>query len=87
MPWLTLDSSHLTDSEYSVGTSLAETLADLGDTAATLQVSDLDEHGRVLTTIIVVRRPTETLLLVVRPDRSVVVATDDIYALRWTDPS
>jgi len=78
--WLTLDDSHLTESEHSVATSLRDTL--LSTEAATLQVSNVD--GPV-TTILVVRRPTEVILLVVRPDRSTVIATDDIQAMRWRD--
>jgi hypothetical protein len=79
--WLTLDDSHLTESEHSVATSLRDVL--LRTDTATLQVSAVDGP---ITTIVVIRRPTEVVLLVVRPDRSVVVATDDIQAQRWTDP-
>jgi hypothetical protein len=79
--WLTLDDSHLSESEHSVATSLRDTLLD-NPSAATLQVSNVD--GPV-TTILVVRRPTEVILLVVRPDRSTVIATDDIQAMRWRD--
>ena len=80
--WLTLDDSHLTDTEHSVATSLCDRLLD-SPGLATVQVSNVD--GPV-TTILVVRRPTEVVLLVIRPDRSVVVATDDILAQRWSDP-
>jgi len=80
--WLTLDDSHLTDTEHSVATSLRDRLLD-SPGLATVQVSNVD--GPV-TTILVVRRPTEVVLLVIRPDRSVVVATDDILAQRWSDP-
>ena len=80
--WLTLDDSHLTDTEHDVATSLRDRLLDTPG-LATVQVSNVD--GPV-TTLLVVRRPTEVVLLVIRPDRSVVVATDDILAQRWSDP-
>jgi hypothetical protein len=79
--WLTLDDSHLTDSEHSVASSLRDVL--LRTDSATLQVSAVDGP---ITTIAVIRRPTEVILLVIRPDRSVVIATDDILAQRWSDP-
>ena len=82
MSWLTLDDSHLTDTEHDVATSLRDRLLDTPG-LATVQVSNVD--GPV-TTLLVVRRPTEVILLVIRPDRSVVVATDDILAQRWSDP-
>jgi hypothetical protein len=81
--WLTLDDSHLTESEHSVATSLRDVLLDT--CAATLQVTNMDDHGQPQTTIVVIQRPTEVVLLVIRPDRSVVVATDDIQAMRWSD--
>jgi len=80
--WLTLDDSHLTDTEHDVATSLRDRLLATPG-LATVQVSNVD--GPV-TTLLVVRRPTEVILLVVRPDRSTVIATDDILAARFSDP-
>ena len=83
MPWITLDDSHLTEVEYAMGTRLSNVL-DAND-AATIQTTVLDIHAQPLTTVMVLRRPTERILLVIRNDRSTVVATDDIYATRWRD--
>ena len=80
--WLTLDDSHLTDEEY----SLANTLAAVVNTHAPMvATSTMSVDVQPLTTVMVLQRPTEKLLLVIRADRSVVVATDDIYATRWRD--
>jgi hypothetical protein len=81
--WLTLDDSHLTDDEYDAANSLGALLATTD--AATVQVTKLDENLQPSTTVFVLRRPTENILLVVRADGSVCVATDDIQATRWRD--
>ena len=81
--WLTLDDSHLTDDEYDTANSLGALLATTD--VATVQVTTIDEKLQRGTTVLVVRRPTENLLLVIRPDGSVCVATDDIQAMRWRD--
>ena len=81
--WLTLDDSHLTDDEYTAANNLAAVL-DASD-AATVTSTVLDISLQPLTTVMVVRRPSERILLVIRADRSTIVATDDIYATRWRD--
>ena len=81
--WLSLDDAHLTDDEYDAMNQVADAL-DISD-AATVQVTTLDEHLQPSTTVMAVRRVDETLALVIRADRSVCIATDDIQALRWRD--
>jgi len=81
--WLTLDDSHLTDVEYAMANTLNAAL-DASD-AATVTATTLDERAQPTTTVMVLRRPSERILLVIRADRSTIVATDDIYATRWRD--
>lgn len=83
MAWLTLDDSHLTEAEHAMGTRLSN-LLDASD-AATLQATVLDERVQPTTTVMVLRRPSERILLVIRADRSTIVATDDIFAKRFRD--
>jgi hypothetical protein len=82
MPWLTLDDSHLNDAEREAGNRLADIV---NHEAPMVSLTVLDEAVQPSTTVVVLQRPTERLLLVIRSDRSVLVATDDIYQPRWRD--
>jgi hypothetical protein len=80
--WLNLDDGHINEDEHDLANSLVPILE---QGAATVQAEILDENVQPITTVMVLRRPNENLLLVIRADRSVLVATDDIYAMRWSD--
>lgn len=83
MPWLTLGDEHLTEAEHDAIAAI-DRVVGRGD-AGMVTTTVLDIDAQPLTTVTVIQRPAERLAFVVRADRSIVVATDDILALRWRD--
>lgn len=74
--WYSLDGCVLSDAERRTATSLSRALDDVGG-ATTVQATALDANANPLATVLVLERAAERILLVIRPDRSVLVATDD----------
>jgi hypothetical protein len=81
--WLQLDDGHLTPSEWEMASMLSHAMDDYP--MATVQTETLDEEFQPLTTITVIQRPTERILIVVRKNRSILVATDDIQCATWRE--
>jgi hypothetical protein len=81
--WLPLDFHDITDAEYEVADSLSKALDEYG--ASTVQVTALGDDLQPTTTVAVLSRPTERLLLIIREDRSIVAATDDVLSKTWCD--
>ena len=77
--WLSLDGQSLSIAERQIANTLS-TVLDKGG-ATTVQVTDLDEDVQPATTVLLIERPTERLLLVVRENRTMLVATDDLSDL------
>jgi hypothetical protein len=71
MSWHSIDDTPLTRIEREMGSAMR----DIANTA-TVQMHTLDDDLQIDTTLLVLHRPTETLLLSIRSDGSVVIASD-----------
>ena len=76
--WRQLDDGYMTEVEYRTANSISKAL-DHG--ASMVQAETLDAELQPDTTVLVIERPTERIMLVIRKDRSTLVATDDIYGM------
>ena len=70
--WISIDDTPMTEAEMIAG----DTMADIRNVAS-MQMTALDERAQPRTTVLVLNRPTETLLISIRVDGSIVIASDE----------